>query len=199
MYSTKTAIESTGGNFIPAGINDNVYLDGVSVMKSPNGRDYIEFVFKDSSDREATMTEWKNDKNMFIKTDAELQRADNLQFGRILQVIKCFTNEVPEIEFGSFLDMITWVQQYLTEKMQATPKKPLRLKVTYDNKGFVRVSKNGIFVEPMSVEESRIVLTGRDKVVRPEIPVDKEETPKTDPLSTTTIPEINNTDDDLPF
>ena len=201
MYSTKTAIESTGNNYIPAGINDNIKLYSVSVLKSPNGKDYIEFMFKDNNDREATMTEWKNEKGMFIKTDADLQRADDLQFGRILQIIKCYTDteNIPEIEFNSFSEMIMWVQQYLTEKMKSNPDNPLRIKITYDNKGFLRVSKNGIFIEPMSVKESRIILTGRDKTVRPEIPVDKEETPKIDPLSSIeTTPETEK-DDELPF
>lgn len=201
MYSTKTAIESTGNNYIPAGINDNIKLYSVSVLKSPNGKDYIEFMFKDNNDREATMTEWKNEKGMFIKTDADLQRADDLQFGRILQIIKCYTDteNIPEIEFNSFSEMIMWVQQYLTEKMKSNPDNPLRIKITYDNKGFLRVSKNGIFIEPMSVKESRIILTGRDKTVRPEIPVDKEETPKIDPLSSIeTTPETEK-NDELPF
>lgn len=201
MYSTKTAIESTGNNYIPAGINDNIKLYSVSVLKSPNGKDYIEFVFKDNEDREATMTEWKNEKGMFIKTDADLQKADDIQFGRILQIIKCYTKteDVPEIEFNSFNEMIVWVQQYLSEKMKSNSDNPLRLKITFDNKGFLRVSKYGIFVEPMSVKESRIILTGRDKTVRPEIPVDKEDTPKTDPLSSIKATPETEKDDELPF
>lgn len=199
MYSTKTAIESTGSIYMNAGINDNVTLSNVEVTKSPTGKDFIRFTFSDADGKTAEMTEWKNEKSMYVKTDAELQKEDDRQFGRIMQIIKCYISEVPDVELNSFVDMINWVKTTLNEVNKDTK---LRLKVVYDNKGFIRVSKNGIFVEPMTVQESRIVLTGRDKTIRPDIPVDKEETPKTDPLSAvndaTPADEINS-DDDLPF
>lgn len=199
MYSTKTAIESTGSIYMNAGINDNVTLSNVEVTKSPTGKDFIRFTFSDADGKTAEMTEWKNEKSMYVKTDAELQKEDDRQFGRIMQIIKCYISEVPDVELNSFVDMINWVKTTLNGVNKDTK---LRLKVVYDNKGFIRVSKNGIFVEPMAVQESRIVLTGRDKTIRPDIPVDKEETPKTDPLSAVndaTPADETNSDDDLPF
>lgn len=199
MYSTKTAVVSTGSSVMPAGINENVTLKEVNINKSSNGKDFLEIVFENDKGQTASMTEWKNEKNMWIKTDAELQQRDNLQFGRILQVIKCFYNEVPEAEINTFLDMINWVKTQLEGFIDK--KIPLRLKTTYDKKGFIRVSTYGIFVEPMSVKETQIVITGRDITVRPEIPVDKE-TPTQDPLSamsTTPETESENSDNDLPF
>ena len=199
MYSTKTAIESTGSIYMNAGINDNVTLSNVEVTKSPTGKDFIRFTFSDKDGKTAEMTEWKNEKNMYVKTDAELQKEDDRQFGRIMQIIKCYISEVPDVELNSFVDMINWVKTTLDGVNKDTK---LRLKVVYDNKGFIRVSKNGIFVEPMIAQESRIVLTGRDKIVRPDIPVDKEDTPKTDPLSAVndaTPADETNSDDDLPF
>jgi hypothetical protein len=199
MYSTKTAIESTGSVFMNAGINDNVTLSNVEVAKSPTGKDFIRFTFSDADGKTAEMTEWKNEKSMYVKTDAELQKEDDRQFGRIMQIIKCYISEVPDVELNSFIDMINWVKTTLNGVNKDTK---LRLKVVYDNKGFIRVSKNGIFVEPMTVQESRIVLTGRDKTIRPDIPVDKEETPKIDPLSAVndaTPADETNSDDDLPF
>lgn len=200
MYSTKTAVVNPStSNFMPAGINDNVTIKIVNVNVSPTGRNFLEIIFENEQGQEAILTEWKNEKNQWIKTDADLQRRDDLQFGRILQVLKCFGQEIPETEINSFKDMIDWVKQTI-DNWKATNNPKLRLKVVYDNKGFTRVSSNGIFVEPMSVEESQIVLTGRDRTTRPEIPVDKE-TPTTDPLSainTTPDAEVNS-DDDLPF
>lgn len=199
MYSTKTAIESTGSIYMNAGINDNVTLSNVEVTKSPTGKDFIRFTFSDKDGKTAEMTEWKNEKNMYVKTDAELQKEDDRQFGRIMQIIKCYISEVPDVELNSFVDMINWVKTTLDGVNKDTK---LRLKVVYDNKGFIRVSKNGIFVEPMIAQESRIVLTGRDKTVRPDIPVDKEDTPKTDPLSAVndaTPADETKSDDDLPF
>lgn len=200
MYSTQTAVVSTGNSsFMPAGINENVTLKEVNVNTSPTGKNFLEVIFEDKDGKTATYDEWKNEKNMWIKTDAELQQRDNQQFGRILQIVKCFYDEVPQAEFNTFIDMINWVKSLLDSKI--VEKKLLRLKTTYDKKGFVRVSKNGIYVEPMSVAETQIVITGRDVLVRPEIPVDKEQ-PTKDPLSTlNTTPETESesSDSDLPF
>lgn len=200
MYSTQTAVVSTGNSsFMPAGINENVTLKEVNVNTSPTGKNFLEIIFEDKDGKTAPYDEWKNEKNTWIKTDAELQQVDNKQFGRILQIVKCFYDEIPQAEFNTFIDMINWIKSLLDSKI--AEKKQLRLKTTYDKKGFVRVSKNGIYVEPMNVTETQIVITGRDILVRPEIPVDKEQ-PTQDPLSTlNTTPETEseNSDNDLPF
>lgn len=199
MFSTKTAVTSTGSNYMPAGINENVILKEVNVQKSPTGRDFLEVVFEDNAGRTATLTEWKNEKGQFIKTDEDLQRRDNLQFGRILQIIHCYVENIPDVELNTFKDMIDWVKKTLDD-IQEKDKQPLRLKVVYDNKGYVRVSSNGIFVEPMDVKESQIKITGRDRIERPVIPTDNNQT---DPLASNSTPESASNDttgaDDLPF
>lgn len=198
MYSTKTAVITTGSAYIPVGINDNVVLKEVNVNKSPSGLDFLEIVFEQNG-ATATMTEWKNTKSQWIKTDEELQNRDNLQFGRIMQILNCYYSEIEDVELNSFADMINWVKAKLTP-MIATNKN-LRLKVVYDNRGYTRVSSNGIFVEPMDVKESQIVLTGRDKLTKPEIKADVE---SSDPLATpSSTPEpvnpVKGVGDDLPF
>lgn len=197
MFSTKTAVFDSSNKYMNAGINDNVTLKEVNVLKSPNGRDYIEIIFEDANGAMASLTEWKNEKNMWIKTDEELQRRDNQQFGRMLQILKCYFETIEDVELNTFVDMITWVKSKLDTVISG--KKLLRLKTTYDNKGFIRVSTYGIFVEPMDVEETQIVLTGRDKTVRPEIKVDDEKS--TDPLGNATPDNTIAEDkkDDLPF
>ena len=178
-------------------LSDNVTLKEVNVLKSPNGRDYIEIIFEDANGAIASLTEWKNEKNMWIKTDEELQRRDNQQFGRMLQILKCYFETIEDVELNTFVDMITWIKSKLDTVISG--KKLLRLKTTYDNKGFIRVSTYGIFVEPMDVEETQIVLTGRDKTTRPEIKVDDEKS--TDPLGNATPDNTIAEDkkDDLPF
>lgn len=197
MFSTKTAVFDSSNKYMNAGINDNVTLKEVNVLKSPNGRDYIEIIFEDANGAIASLTEWKNEKNMWIKTDEELQRRDNQQFGRMLQILKCYFETIEDVELNTFVDMITWVKSKLDTVISG--KKLLRLKTTYDNKGFIRVSPYGIFVEPMDVEETQIVLTGRDKTTRPEIKVDDEKS--TDPLGNATPDNTIAEDkkDDLPF
>ena len=197
MFSTKTAVFDSSNKYMNAGINDNVTLKEVNVLKSPNGRDYIEIIFEDANGAIASLTEWKNEKNMWIKTDEELQRRDNQQFGRMLQILKCYFETIEDVELNTIVDMITWVKSKLDTVISG--KKLLRLKTTYDNKGFIRVSTYGIFVEPMDVEETQIVLTGRDKTTRPEIKVDDEKS--TDPLGNATPDNTIAEDkkDDLPF
>ena len=197
MFSTKTAVFDSSNKYMNAGINDNVTLKEVNVLKSPNGRDYIEIIFEDANGAIASLTEWKNEKNMWIKTDEELQRRDNQQFGRMLQILKCYFETIEDVELNTFVDMITWVKSKLDTVISG--KKLLRLKTTYDNKGFIRVSTYVIFVEPMDVEETQIVLTGRDKTTRPEIKVDDEKS--TDPLGNATPDNTIAEDkkDDLPF
>lgn len=197
MFSTKTAVFDSSNKYMNAGINDNVTLKEVNVLKSPNGRDYIEIIFEDANGAIASLTEWKNEKNMWIKTDEELQRRDNQQFGRMLQILKCYFETIEDVELNTFVDMITWIKSKLDTVISG--KKLLRLKTTYDNKGFIRVSTYGIFVEPMDIEETQIVLTGRDKTTRPEIKVDDEKS--TDPLGNATPDNTIAEDkkDDLPF
>lgn len=197
MFSTKTAVFDSSNKYMNAGINDNVTLKEVNVLKSPNGRDYLEIIFEDADGLIATLTEWKNEKNAWITTDKELQRRDNQQFGRMLQILKCYFETIEDVELNTFVDMITWIKSKLDTVISG--KKLLRLKTTYDNKGFIRVSTYGIFVEPMDVEETQIVLTGRDKTTRPEIKVDDEKS--TDPLGNA-IPDnaiAEDKKDDLPF
>ena len=62
--------------------------------------------------------------------------------------------------------------------MVATNKK-LRLKVSYDKKGYTRVSQYGIFVEDMSITDSQIKLFKNDLMEKPVV-ADKE---NNDPLN----------------
>ena len=154
MYSTKTATVAFESNYMPVGINENITLKEVNVNKTPNGRDFLEIIFQNEQGQTATMTEWKNEKNMWIKTDEDLQKRDDQQFGRILQVIDAVKGGHNDFEGSSFVEMITWAKNCLNDGNDYL----VRLKVTYDKNGYTQVSKNGIFIEPMSVEESQIKL-----------------------------------------
>lgn len=180
MYSTKNAqinADEFVSNYIPVGINDDIYLKEVNVKKSPTDKDFLEIVFENKDGQTVSMSEWKNEKNMWIKTDEDLQKRDNIQFGRIMQIISCFYDKIEDKELNSFSDMINWVKEQLTP-MIAT-KKALRLKVVYDKKGYTTVSPNGIFVEPMSVETTQIKKFARDSFER----LIKADDESTDPLA----------------
>jgi hypothetical protein len=197
MYSTKTATTNNNefnSSYMPVGINENVTLKEVNVNKTAQGRDFLEIVFQNAEGQTASMSEWKNEKNMWIKTDEELQNRDNQQFGRILQIIDAVNGSHSDFEGSSFVEMINWVKNQLEVIQNATP---LRLKVVYDKKGYTKVSSLGIFVEPMSVEQSQIKLWKNDLLERP-IVADVEST--TDPLAENSAPVTETTGaDDLPF
>lgn len=198
MYSTSTAVTNnneSNGSYMPVGINENVFLKSVEAKKSPNGHDFLEIIFEDSEGKTASMTEWKNEKSMWVKTDEDLQRRDNLQFGRIMQIINCYLPNV-EGEFNTFKEMIDWVQTTLSP-MVAT-KKALRLKVVYDKNNYTQVSKNGIFVEPMDKAETEIKKFSRDSFER-QVVADVEKS--TDPLASVTNADSTQASgsDDLPF
>ena len=197
MYSTKTATTSNEeftSSYMPVGINENITLKEVNVNKTPQGRDFLEIIFENENGQTATMTEWKNEKNMWIVTDEDLQRRDNQQFGRILQVIDAVKGGHNDFEGSSFVEMINWVKSCLNDGDSNS----LRLKVVYDKKGYTKVSSLGTFVEPMSVTESQIKLWKNDLLERP-IVADRE--PAADPLSVTAAPvtETSTGADDLPF
>lgn len=199
MYSTKTAVVSNneGGAYMPAGINENVYLKEVNVKKSPTGLDFLEIIFENGEGQTASMTEWKNTKGQFIKTDEDLQNRDNRQFGRLVQIINCFYPELEDVDLPSFKAMIDWVKSKLDPVIPQ--KKPLRLKVIFDKNNYTKVSNNGIFVEPMTVEkkDSQIKQFARDHFERT-IVADNEKT--VDPLASTSTQETAKTGaDDLPF
>ncbi len=200
MFSTKTATinnEEFNSNYMPVGINENITLKEVNCNTTPQGRDFLEIIFENEQGQTATMTEWKNEKNQWIKTDEDLQKRDNTQFGRICQIIDCYYPQRPDAELNTFVDMIKWVKQML-DPMIATKKK-LRLKVNYDKKGYTRVSQLGFFVEDMSNTNSQIKLFKNDLIERPVV-ADKEDN---DPLNVppTVTPETENVAgvSDLPF
>ena len=201
MYSTKTATTNNiefNSSYMPVGINENVTLKEVNVSKTANGRDFLEIIFENNQGQIATMTEWKNEKNMWIKTDEDLQNRDNQQFGRILQVVDAIMGNHAEFEGSSFVEMINWVKNQITgDPSFNEADNKLRLKVVYDKKGYTKVSSLGVFVEPMSVTESQIKLWKNDLLERP-IVADKE--PATDPLTGNSAPVTEATGaDDLPF
>lgn len=202
MYSTKTATTSNQeftSSYMPVGINENITLKEVNVNKSPQGLDFLEIIFQNNEGQTVTMTEWKNTKNMWIKTDEDLQRRDNQQFGRILQVIDAVIGTHTDFEGSSFVEMINWVKTQLEPATNPANMQPgMRLKVIYDKKGYTTVSKNGIFVEPMNVAESQIKLWKNDLLERP-VQADVEK--PIDPLTGDSAPVTADSTgaDDLPF
>lgn len=199
MFNTKSAVitnTESNGDYMPAGINENVHLKEVKVNVSPTGLDFLEIIFENKDGQTVSMSEWQNKKGLYTKTDKDLQRADDRQFGRLIQIINCFYPTIEDVELNSFKEMITWVKNKL-DPMIATQKE-LRLKAVFDKNNYVTVSKNGIFVEPMTVDEkdSQIKKFSRDNFERT-IVADNETS--NDPLTGESTPDTGKGADDLPF
>lgn len=200
MFSTNTATINNNAfdsNYMNPGINENVTLKEVSVETSTQGKQFLKITFENEEGKTADFTEWENTKGLYIKTDEDLQNVNNRQFGRIIQLINCYFEKCPEVELNTFVDMINWVKSTLTPLIPT--KKKLRLKVIYDKKGYITVSKNGLYVEPMDVKESQIKMFARDLVEHPiQADVEKPVDPLASVMSDT--PETEKSpNDDLPF
>lgn len=202
MYNTKTAVinsEEFVSDYMPVGINNDVTIKEVNVRKSPTDKDFLEIVFENKAGQTVSMSEWKNEKNMWVKTDEDLQKRDNAQFGRLMQIINCYYPTIEDVTLNTFKEMIDWIKSKL-DPMVAT-KKDLRLKVVYDKRGYTTVSSNGIFVEPMTTEPSQIKKFARDLFERP---VQADNEAKADPLAgMTSTPDpakvLSEKTNDLPF
>lgn len=198
MFNTKNAVitnTENNGNYMPAGINEDAHLKEVNINVSPTGLDFLEIVFENKNGQTVSMSEWQNKKGLYTKTDEDLQRADDRQFGRLIQIINCFYPTIEDVELSSFKEMITWIKSKL-DPMIAT-QKTLRLKTVFDKNNYVTVSKNGIFVEPVTVDkkDSQIKKFSRDNFERT-IVADKE---TSDPLTGKSTPDTGKGADDLPF
>lgn len=198
MFNTKNAVitnTENNSNYMPAGINEDAHLKEVNINVSPTGLDFLEIVFENKNGQTVSMSEWQNKKGLYTKTDEDLQRADDRQFGRLIQIINCFYPTIEDVELSSFKEMITWVKSKL-DPMIAT-QKTLRLKTVFDKNNYVTVSKNGIFVEPVTVDkkDSQIKKFSRDNFERTVV-ADKE---TSDPLTGKSTPDTGKGADDLPF
>ena len=195
MYSKERAqqVAKNDIKYIPAGIQENVALKSARVATSPNGNIYLEIAFEKDG---ATLiqTEWKPTKSPTM-TDEDLQKREDNQFSRMMQILYCFFKDEELIFKASTFE--GWAQEVADYLNRADKTKLLRVKVVFNQKGYTSLPTYAkyTFIEPMTVdkENSAIVQLGIDNFTRP-IVADKEK--PVDPLSTTEEVEKS---DDLPF
>ena len=195
MYSKERAqqVAKNDNKYIPAGIQENVALKSARVATSPNGNVYLEIAFEKDG---ATLiqTEWKPTKSPTM-TDEDLQKREDNQFSRMMQILYCFFKDEELIFNASTFE--GWAQEVADYLNRADKTKLLRVKVVFNQKGYTSLPTYAkyTFIEPMTVdkENSSIVQLGIDNFTRP-IVADKEK--PVDPLSTTEEVEKS---DDLPF
>lgn len=153
MYSKERAQQITKNDikFIPAGIHEDVKLKSAKVAESPNGNRFIEITF-DKEGSTLTQTEWKPTKFDGM-TDEALQKKEDTQFSRMMQILLCFYKDEELIFNGSnFEEFSKEVVDYLNK---ADHSKLLRVKVVYNDKGYTTLPSYAkyTFIEPMELPE----------------------------------------------
>lgn len=168
MYSKERAqqIAKNDIKYIPVGIQENIALKSAKVTTSPNGNLFLEITFeKDGAT--LTQTEWKPTKfgNM---SDEDLQRKEDTQFSRMMQILLCFYKD-EELIFNA-TSFEGWAEEVANYLNRADKSKLLRVKVVYNNKNYTTLPTYAkyTFIEPMSIpkEESSIIELGIDKFTR---------------------------------
>lgn len=172
MYSKERAQQITKNDvkFIPAGIHENVQLKSARLAESPTGNKFLEIVFeKDGAT--LTQTEWKPTKFESMDDNA-LQKKEDTQFSRMMQILLCFyTDEQLIFNCSTFEEFATEVANYLNN---ADKSKLLRVKIVYNNKGYTTLPSYAkyTFIEPMALPEGQttaIAKLGIDNFEKPVI------------------------------
>lgn len=156
MYSKERAQQVTKNDvkFIPAGIQENVALKSARVAESPTGRKFFEVTFEKDG---ATLvqTEWKPDNKNSELSDEAVQKKEDNQFSRIMQLLLCFYKDEQLVFNGTkFEEFSKEVVDYLNN---ADKSKLLRVKVVYNDKGYTTLPSYAkyTFVEPMVLPEGQ--------------------------------------------
>lgn len=156
MYSKERAQQVTKNDvkFIPAGIQENVALKSARVAESPTGRKFFEVTFEKDG---ATLvqTEWKPDNKNGELSDEAVQKKEDNQFSRIMQLLLCFYKDEQLVFNGTkFEEFSKEVVDYLNN---ADKSKLLRVKVVYNDKGYTTLPSYAkyTFVEPMVLPEGQ--------------------------------------------
>lgn len=203
MYSKERAqnIAKKDVKFIPAGITENVVLDSARVDKSPNGNSFIEILFKNGESATLTQTEWKPGK-INDMTDADVQKKEDTQFSRMMQILLCFYTDEQLIFNGTtFEEFAKEVVDYLNN---ADKSKLLRVKIVYNDKGYTTLPSYAkyTFIEPMVLPEgktSAIVELGIDNFTKTVV-ADREAKVDSLRVGTSTGDYVSTgTSSDLPF
>lgn len=173
-----TGINAEGGNFDPSkifgfecvqdgvitGFVENVTICGFDTGTSQNGNAYWDIMLKDSKGNESNHREYDIDQS---REGWEKKQASQLK--RIKHILTKFVPEGTQLpQANTFPELWAAVQQILISAQCNT--KPMRLKMVYNNKGFLTVPAYVPFLEPMSIgtNESKLKLTDFDTTVRPQ-------------------------------
>jgi hypothetical protein len=198
MYKINTEVinKETSQKWLDPGINENLTLTHRAEM-SKNNNAFLAFTYTNEKGQSITKTEWEvNDLGPVETLSPGLQGLLNniagergisvqqaaidfinekrmAQMRRIINVAKLFVpeEELEGKEFNNYMDFITFISTTIGERCNGVQ---LRVKLVYDNKGYVNtpdyVRTNTPWVERMdqvSEADSKMeIVAGLDRVVR---------------------------------
>jgi hypothetical protein len=155
-FSTNyTANETKDVAYLEAGIHEDVRLISTVAQRSPNGNNFIEFKFQDSTGAMLTHTEWEPNIRPGEDQFTFQTKVENLM-RRILQIVRIYTAE--NFEAKSFEEIANWI----ADKLKDTKDIPLRIKAIYNwsetkKRDYVQLPKywKYTFIEKMSVPKTQ--------------------------------------------
>lgn len=200
IVDEKIESEERKFNFIDFGIHENVMLTDITIDKSPTGKDYLSFTFTSEDGRQLTKTEWQPTIKDDQGQDILLSKIKN-QAKRIKHIMtKYMSVDETKIEYN----YNQWVKYASAVKAKLDPVKgnsKMRIKATYDTKGYVTLPNYVPFIESMAIPkaDSELKILSSDKKERSQANGDVE-VPTSNPFEDTfTAATSGDKSEDLPF
>jgi flavin-binding protein dodecin len=181
MYNLQNAAnyKISEGDFFPVGIVENVEVAGARMDVSnfdPTKKTFT-VIYKTIVDGKEVFLNANENEPMKDQTKPAAEHDDkcNKQLSRMLQILHCFyAPEQINITGTDFNSVFQAIADYIN---RADKSKKVRLKVVYNDRGYIGTPKASKFqfIERMDVEKSKIRIIDKiDLIVRPEIKADTE-------------------------
>ena len=187
IVDEKIESEDRKFNFIDFGIHENVMLTDILIDVSPTGKDYLGFTFTSEDGKQLTKTEWQPTIKEDQGHDVLISKIKN-QAKRIKHIMARYMSEdETKVEYN----YDNWVKYASAVKAKLDPVKggsKMRIKATYDNKGYVSLPNYVPFIESMAIPaaDSKLSILSNDRKERPQQGGDVEVT-TSNPFDTPTV------------
>lgn len=165
MYNTQ-AVDATTSNdvsFIAPGIHDNIELTQIRKEVSKNGNNFVEFTFVNESGEFLKHTEYEPTRG-FDEVAEDFEKKQSNQGARFYRIGSAFTSD-PDLFKYQAVDFNDFVNKFIQRINPIFKGVKLRLKIVLNNKNYTTLPKytTYTFIEPMSVEKSKISKLSIDK------------------------------------
>lgn len=175
VINKDTKVASEIPTYLPAGVHENIKLVDAKTGETNNGNSFLGLYFEDKVGNKASFSDFpKNpEKPISAMSDEEKKNYKNTidnQMSLLAQFVVALTGDKKvEITGNSFEE----ISKSLIELLLKHKDSYVRIKVTYDNKGWATISNKTYWatvIESMNVpkEETKITILPGDKLERPQ-------------------------------